>query len=309
MPKARSSEQHGEGRHGVVTYEGRPLPRPNDEVVDQGLSFDITTLLNRRQALRAFGLGVAVAGLTACGSSASTTSERSSGTASGSASTSPSAAAAAGEIPAETVGPYPGDGSNGPDVLERSGVVRSDIRSSFGGPSSTADGMALDLELVVTDLANDGAAYAGAAVYVWHCDRQGRYSMYSDGITDQNYLRGVQIADAEGRVRFTSIFPGCYDGRWPHIHFQVFPQQADITDATHAVAISQIALPKDACAAVYSSAGYEASRESLARVSLDTDRVFRDDGGALQLGTASGSIVSGYTVTLVVRVGTNSTPA
>jgi len=309
MPETRSSGQHGEGHGSVVAYEGRPLPRPDDEVVDQGLSFDITTLLNRRQALRAFGLGVAVAGLTACSSGASTTSGRSSGTASASASASRSAAAAAGEIPAETVGPYPGDGSNGPDVLERSGVVRSDIRSSFGGPGGTADGMALNLELVVTDIARDGAAYAGAAVYVWHCDRQGRYSMYSDGVTDQNYLRGVQIADAEGRVRFTSIFPGCYDGRWPHIHFQVFPRRADITDATHAVAISQVALPKDACAAVYGSTGYEASTENFARVSLDTDRVFSDDGGALQLGTASGSSVSGYTITLAVPVDSGTTPA
>jgi hypothetical protein len=30
------------------TYEGRPLARPDDELVDQGLSFDVTTLLSRR---------------------------------------------------------------------------------------------------------------------------------------------------------------------------------------------------------------------------------------------------------------------
>jgi protocatechuate 3,4-dioxygenase beta subunit len=72
---------------------------------------------------------------------------------------------------------------------------------------------------VIQDLANGGAPFAGVAVYVWQCDREGRYSMYSEGAQDQNYLRGVQIADAEGRVRFTSIFPACYSGRWPHIHF------------------------------------------------------------------------------------------
>jgi protocatechuate 3,4-dioxygenase beta subunit len=88
------------------------------------------------------------------------------------------------------------------------------------------------------------------AVHVWHCDREGRYSLYSDGVTDQNYLRGVQIADASGKVRFTSIFPACYSARSPHIHFEVYPDQASITDAGDAIATSQVALPKDACDAV-----------------------------------------------------------
>ena len=69
--------------------------------------------------------------------------------------------------------------------------------------------------------------------------------MYSDGVTDQNYLRGVQVADSTGMVRFTSIFPACYDGRWPHIHFEVYPDQASITDSTSAIATSQVALPQD----------------------------------------------------------------
>jgi protocatechuate 3,4-dioxygenase beta subunit len=83
-------------------------------------------------------------------------------------------------------------------------------------------------------------------VYVWHCDRETRYSMYSGGVTDQDYLRGVQIADATGTVRFTSIFPGCYAGRWPHVHFEVYPEQSAITDAATAIATSQVALPEAA---------------------------------------------------------------
>ena len=71
------------------------------------------------------------------------------------------AAAAAGEIPDETAGPFPGDGSNGPDLLAESGVVRSDIRSSFGGANSTAQGVPMDLELVISDLAGGGAAQLG----------------------------------------------------------------------------------------------------------------------------------------------------
>ena len=150
--------------------------------------------------------------------------------------------------------------------------------------------------------------FAGVAVYVWHCDREGRYSLYSEGVTDQNYLRGVQVADAAGRVTFTSIFPACYSGRWPHIHFEVYPDQAAITDSTNAIATSQVALPRDTCETVYATSGYEASVSNLARVSLDSDNVFGDDGGAAQLGTVTGSVDSGYTVSLVVAVDTGTTP-
>ena len=59
---------------------------------------------------------------------------------------------------------------------------------------------------------------------MWHCDRLGRYSLYGAGVTNQNYLRGTQEADASGNVTFTSIFPGCYSGRWPHIHFEVYSE-------------------------------------------------------------------------------------
>ena len=105
-------------------------------------------------------------------------------------------------------------------MLAESGVVRSDIRSSFGGSSGTAEGVPMQLELTVTDLPA-GTPFAGVAVYVWHCTREGGYSLYSDGVEDQNYLRGVQAAGDDGIVTFTSVFPACYQGRWPHIHFEV----------------------------------------------------------------------------------------
>jgi protocatechuate 3,4-dioxygenase beta subunit len=282
-------------------YEGRPLVRPGEEVVDQGLGFDITTLMSRRRMLRALGLGASAAGLAACASN--------SGTTSGSASTTTTASGTGlVEIPDETAGPYPGDGSNGPNVLAESGIVRSDIRSSFGGASGTADGVPLTIRLTILDIANGGSAFAGAAVYVWHCNREGEYSMYSTAIEDQNYLRGVQIADAAGRVSFTSIFPACYSGRWPHIHFEVYPDQAGIADAANAIATSQIALPRDVCEAVYARPGYERSVGNLAQVGLTTDNVFGDDGGVHELGAVTGDVTSGYTVSLTAPVDTTTTP-
>ena len=291
----------------ALSYEGRRLPRPEEEVVDQGLGFDIGTLMNRRKVLTVFGLGASAFGLAACGAGAG----GSGASASSSASTSPSPSATAlavDEIPDETAGPYPGDGSNGPDVLEQSGIVRSDLRSSFGDAGGTAEGVPLTLELAIADLANGGVPFAGVAVYVWHCDREGRYSMYSEGVTEENYLRGVQIADDDGKVRFTSIFPACYTGRWPHIHFEVYPDQASITDSTTAIATSQVALPKNACDAVYATTGYESSVSNLAQLTLASDNVFGDDGGASQLGAVTGSVSAGYTVTLTAGVDTTTTP-
>lgn len=307
------------------TFEGRILPRPDEPPYDQGLRFDLGTLLDRRRALSLLGLGVASTALAACGSSAATSSTQTSaatkagtatgsstgGTATGAAATTTSTGTNAGtltEIPDETAGPYPGDGSNGPDVLAQSGVVRQDITTSFGGPTGRAKGVAMTLELSILDIAAGGGPMKGAAVYVWHCDAAGQYSMYSSAVISENYLRGVQVADSAGVVRFTSILPGCYSGRWPHIHFEVYPDQASIADSTKAIATSQVALPKPTCDAAYATAGYEASVGNLARLSLASDNVFGNDGGVHQLGTATGDPTTGYAVRLTVPVDTRTAP-
>jgi len=295
----------------MPTFEGRPLPDPTEPAWDQGLTFDVETLLTRRQALRI--LGVAGAGLTivACGPAATGLLTASPGATAGATATAGASATADATtgaacdvaIPEETAGPYPGDGSNGPDVLAESGVVRSDIRSSFGTSTTTAAGVPLSVRFVVLDLANGCAPLAGAAVYAWHCDGDGRYSMYSSGVENENFLRGVQAAGDDGVVTFQSVFPGCYQGRWPHIHFEVFRSLDEATDDANKTATSQIALPEAACAEVYATAGYESSVGAFAGVSLASDNVFGEDGGARQIGTMSGSVADGLAVELNVPVG------
>jgi len=115
-------------------------------------------------------------------------------------------------------------------------------------------------------------------------------------------LRGVQEADDEGLVTFSSIFPACYQGRWPHIHFEVYPSLELATEEQNKIATSQIALPQDACETVYATAGYEQSVRTLGQVSLEGDNVFGDDGAVRQLGTVTGSLTDGYTVALTVAV-------
>jgi protocatechuate 3,4-dioxygenase beta subunit len=275
--------------------------------------------INRRKALGLLGGGAAAALLAACtrssdsptvsagsdstGTSSSATGATSSTAATGSNATTSSAAGAVGavgRIPEETAGPFPGDGTNGPNALSQSGIVRTDIRRSVGSGSAAADGVPLTIELTVVDAAT-GKARPGAAVYLWHCDRIGRYSMYASGLGSENYLRGVQAADANGVLRFTSVFPGAYDGRWPHIHFHVFDAQNDATNGRNARVTSQLALPEATCDQVYTASGYESSARNIDRTSLSSDMVFRD-GVDRQLATVTGSNAAGYTAKLTVGV-------
>jgi protocatechuate 3,4-dioxygenase beta subunit len=108
--------------------------------------------------------------------------------------------------------------------------------------------------------------------------------------------------DASGTATFTTIFPGCYTGRWPHIHFEVYGTLADATGSGPIVKTSQLALPKETCEAVYATSGYERSVSNLSRTSLTSDMVFRDDGAIHQLASMSGSVASGWTAALTIGV-------
>ena len=289
---------------------------------DLGLQHDLGTLerrgftrgLGRRGVLGVLGgLGVvAVAGCASDSSSSSTASAATTtgrppggvpgGAPGGAMAGDSSVEVADGEIPEETAGPYPGDGSNGPDVLSESGVVRSDLTTSFGSASGVADGVPLTLRFKVYDLTGeDVKALPGAALYAWHCDRNGSYSMYDGDAVSENYLRGVQESDADGWVEFTTIFPACYAGRWPHVHFEVYESLDAATSVGNKLRTSQLAFPQDTCEEVYATEGYESSVTNLAAVSLDSDGVF-SDGHSLQMATMKGSVTSGLTATLNVPI-------
>ncbi|MET7767785.1 dioxygenase [Nocardia sp. NPDC005366] len=266
---------------------------------DLGLAHDLRTMVSRRRALYLFGAAGTGAFAAACSATDSPDSAAS-------ASAIETASSNISAIPQETAGPYPGDGSNGPNVLIESGVARSDITTSFGSYSGVAQGVPTKIQLDLRDLARSGAAGAGMAVYLWHCDRAGKYSLYSDGVTDQNYLRGVQVADTSGAVAFTSIFPACYDGRWPHIHFEVYDSLESAVAGENARLTSQIALPRDVCESVYAyDSGYSASTSNISRVTLASDNVF-GDGWDAELATISGTPATGLTVSLTVGVAAKS---
>ncbi|MGJ7531867.1 MULTISPECIES: intradiol ring-cleavage dioxygenase [unclassified Variovorax] len=246
----------------------------------------------------------AVSAAATSGTTAASTSTTSSTSTSTTTTTSSSACPA---LPAETSGPYPADGTNTAsgstsDVLTASGIVRSDIRSSFISSSTVAQGVALTITLTLQNTNASCAGLSGYAIYLWHCDRSGNYSLYTAAA--ESYLRGVQITDSAGQVSFTTIFPACYSGRWPHMHFEVFTSLSAATTGKNSVLTSQLAMPSDVCNAIYPNVtGYSASVANLAAVSLSTDNVFGDNTAAqiaAMTPTMSGSATAGYTARAVI---------
>ncbi|HSD39802.1 MAG TPA: intradiol ring-cleavage dioxygenase [Rhodocyclaceae bacterium] len=216
------------------------------------------------------------------------------------------AGASCAPIPQETAGPFPADGSNRTaagiaNALLLPGIVRSDIRSSLAGATGVARGVPLKLTLELVDARTGCTPLSGYAIYLWHCDAVGRYSMYTQGVGAENYLRGVQISDAKGLVSFTTIVPGCYGGRMPHMHFEVYRDQASTRRPAGELHTSQLSFPLGMLDEVYASADYRDSAANLARTSFASDPVF-SDGHDSQTCRVSGNVATGYAAVLKVGV-------
>lgn len=210
--------------------------------------------------------------------------------------------------PTETAGPYPADGTNTAsgstsNALAISGIVRSDIRSSFISTTTVATGTQVVLTLTLVNVNAACAPLAGYAVYLWHCDRNGLYSLYS--VAAESYLRGVQVTDANGQVTFTTIFPGCYDGRWPHMHFEVFSSLGNATGGRYSILTSQLAMPAAVSNTIFAdTATYPSSKTNFARVSLSNDNVFGDNSSAqlAQQTPTFAAASTGYTATALIGI-------
>lgn len=272
----------------------------HDDFNDLGLSADLGMLgrpiPDRRRVLAMGLLGIGV--LVGCGAAADR-SGTGAGTGTGAGSGTEGCPTA---IPQETAGPYPADGSvasgQSLNVLTRSGIVRRDLRTSLG-TGHTAAGVPLTLNLKLVNTGAGCAALAGYAVYLWHCTADGNYSLYSAGTVGEDYLRGVQVAGSDGTVTFQTVFPGCYAGRWPHIHFEIYPSLAVATSASSKIQTSQLALPEATCREVYATGDYPASLGNLNGISLARDNVF-SDGYSTQMAAVTGNPSAGYTANLTV---------
>jgi protocatechuate 3,4-dioxygenase beta subunit len=287
-----------------------------------GLEADLAQLriLNRRRALGVLGLASTTAMLAACGGGSA---QASTGGAVGSATPTPTPTptpTSTGTAPGgtsncvayatETNGPYPADGTNqssGPisNVITQSDFQRSDIRTSVDG-AGEAEGVQLTFTITLVDVNNDCAALEGYAIYIWHCDADGRYSLYD--LPNEDFLRGIQTTDANGQVTFTTIVPGTYYGRYPHIHFEVFTSIGNATTGRYAQLISQFAVPKDVLNTIYAQdSTYASSVNALNAATLSGDNVFGDNSSeqlTAMTVAMSGSVADGYTASATVGIAT-----
>jgi protocatechuate 3,4-dioxygenase beta subunit len=290
-----------------------------------GLAEDLVLmhrLADRRRALKWFA-GVGTAALvTGCGGSSSdssgtvsvvsggtTTATPTTSTTTTTTTTAPTSTATCIADPTETAGPYPGDGTNTAsgstsNILTISGIVRSDIRKSFISTTTDAGGVLVTVTLTLVNVNATCAPLSGYAVYLWHADRYGHYSLYTAAA--ESYLRGVQITDANGQVTFTTYFPPAYDGRWPHYHFEVFSSLSNALSGKYSILTSQLCMPAEICNSVFAdTATYPSAKSIFAGLSLSTDNVFGDNSAAQlaqQTPTFTGSVASGYTATALIGI-------
>jgi protocatechuate 3,4-dioxygenase beta subunit len=226
-----------------------------------------STSLGRRQALRAaFGLGlgaVLLGGPRALGSSALDTAL---------------AAGVCTLTPEQEEGPFY-------VALER-------IRSNIMG---TRTGVPLRLAITVVD-STTCKPLKGAAVDIWQADATGHYSdEEQEGTVGQTWLRGVQLTDSNGLVSFTTIYPGFYSGRAPHIHAKVHVGGTHTStrySGGHVSHNGQIFFPEAVSTKVYATEPY--SEDTNTRTYRNSDRVYSGQAGAASVLKINGGSVSSH---------------
>ncbi|MGJ8517768.1 dioxygenase family protein [Carnimonas bestiolae] len=113
-------------------------------------------------------------------------------------------------------------------------IFRSDITEGQSG-------YPIELNIKIVNSNNNCTPVANALVSIWHCNAKGEYSGYLFSNPDveadlsgadasghvksrdeERFLRGVQVSDSLGRVKFKTIVPGWYNPRAVHFHIKVF---------------------------------------------------------------------------------------
>lgn len=187
--------------------------------------------------------------------------------------------------PTETEGPFP--------THNPSSYVRTDIRDD-------REGVEMSVSIQINDQSNDCSPMgAGIIVDIWHCDADGNYSEYggipmqTTNYTDVHFLRGRQTTDSDGKVSFTTIFPGWYQSRATHIHVHIYDANGN------SLKITQISFPEgdgSAVELVNSSAGesYGYTNGMSGYTYNAGDNVFSDDDDNVEMATVSGSLTDGF---------------
>lgn len=192
-------------------------------------------------------------------------------------------------IPSETAGPFP------LDLTANTVFFRKDIHE-------TKTGVPLNVKIKVMGVGNC-QPMSNLRVNIWHCDKDGLYSGYSQsnnqGQAGLTYLRGYQMTNANGEAEFITIFPGWYNGRIAHIHFQVYVSSSYS-------AVSQMTFDIPTKNAIY-AANPSLYTKGADPMTFATDNIF-SDGYAYQIATLTkNTTTGGYDAYLEVSIQGNGT--
>lgn len=277
-------------------------PSQNHDLEDDDAP--VGTVLGRRAALRLLGLAggaAAVGGLALAGGAGRPPGPPPSGPggpggtppASGSMGTSAGTSGAQSlpaciVRPAQTQGPYWVD-----EKLKRRDI-RADTKTG-----KVPQGVPLTLHFDVSRIGlNQCEPRAGVIVDIWHCDALGVYSDANDqgyNTKGQNFLRGYQTTDAQGKCSFTTIFPGWYAGRAVHIHYRL--RTLDSAGKVNGDFVSQLFFPEALIATVHAQAPYK--QKGTRDTPNATDSIYKNGGNQMML-TTSGDVKTGIVGTFNV---------
>lgn len=194
--------------------------------------------------------------------------------------------------------------TEGPYFVDKA-LERSDIRLD-PATGRISSGAPLALQFVLSSVTPAGACAvrASAQLDIWHCDASGRYSDVADRSADtrgQQFLRGYQVSDRDGVVRFTTIYPGWYRGRAVHIHFKVrVPAEGGRTDEF----TSQLYFSDELTDRVHAAQPYAANRGQ--RLLNSRDMIFREGGTQLVLAVVGDD--RGYAATYRIAMRPGASP-
>lgn len=194
--------------------------------------------------------------------------------------------------PTEVEGPYPYPGGEITNPLNRTDIT--------GGQT----GVPLALTLQVVNTNNSCAGVANARVDIWYCNKDGYYSGYANqsggtlgtqDYTGQTWLRGYQLTDNNGNVLFNGVYPGWYQGRTTHIHFEVFVN--DILKKTGQIAFNESVSDVVHVSSLYATHGINTMRNTA-------DGIFNNSSADLanETITPTGDVNSGYSATHIIGI-------
>jgi protocatechuate 3,4-dioxygenase beta subunit len=196
------------------------------------------------------------------------------------------------QTPEGEIGPYFADDS-------ATGFNRSDVRANLDG-SEQQPGIPLALTIYVYDQEHGCAPISGVQIDIWHCNAAGVYSdIAAESTSTKQWLRGYQLTDATGKVQFTTIFPGWYQGRTTHIHARLRSSYSEASSTSDGTNTTQMFFAQTLIDMIATSVT-PYNTEGTNSTTNASDHVYSGETDGANLLTLTGDTTNGYAAVLAI---------